>query len=268
MEAGPRGGNMIEQGSDLWNCAAQVERTDPERFASAMAAPVAARAVLFPLYAFNAEVARAPWVTAEPMIAEMRLQWWRDALDEIATGGAVRRHEVVVPLAQVLDAEGCAVLDRLIEARRLDIEKAPFDDEDALWRYLQSTGGGLMQVAARCLGDRDGRAAHSLGTAVGLMQYLKAVPELEAKAKLPLPDGRHEAVQRLAERGLQEIRVARQARAAVPKSARVAFLPGALAVTVLRRAKSDPDRVKAGALMPSEATVRLMRLKTGFLGGF
>ena len=35
-----------------------------------MAAPVAARRVLFPLYAFNVEVARAPWVTQEAMIAE------------------------------------------------------------------------------------------------------------------------------------------------------------------------------------------------------
>ena len=51
-----------------------------------MAAPVEARRVLFPLYAFNVEVARAPWVTSEPMIGEMRLQWWRDALEEIARG--------------------------------------------------------------------------------------------------------------------------------------------------------------------------------------
>ena len=44
-------------------CAALVARGDPDRFLSAMAAPVAARAVLFPLYAFNLEVAKAPWLT-------------------------------------------------------------------------------------------------------------------------------------------------------------------------------------------------------------
>lgn len=63
-------------------CAALVARGDPDRFAAIMAAPPAARARLFPLYAFNLEVARAPWVTKEPMIAEMRLQWWRDVLAE------------------------------------------------------------------------------------------------------------------------------------------------------------------------------------------
>ena len=81
---------------DWHACAAIVEKGDPDRFLAAMAAPVAARRVLFPLYALNIEVARAPWVTEEAMIAEMRLQWWRDALAEIAAGGQVRRHEVGV----------------------------------------------------------------------------------------------------------------------------------------------------------------------------
>ena len=50
-------------------CAALVERSDPDRFRATMAAPVAARRVLFPIYAFNVEVTRAPWVTQEVMIA-------------------------------------------------------------------------------------------------------------------------------------------------------------------------------------------------------
>jgi phytoene synthase len=39
-------------------CAALVERSDPDRFRATMAAPVAARRVLFPIYAFNVEVTR------------------------------------------------------------------------------------------------------------------------------------------------------------------------------------------------------------------
>jgi len=101
-------------------CADIVRKGDPERFLAAMAAPPAARRVLFPLYAFNVEVSRAPWVTEEPMIAEMRLQWWRDALEEIAAGGAVRSHEVTVELAAVLDGEAAKALDRSIAARRWD----------------------------------------------------------------------------------------------------------------------------------------------------
>ena len=94
----------------LQACADLVRKGDPDRFLAAMAAPPAARRVLFPLYAFNVEVSRAPWLTSESMIAEMRLQWWRDVLEEIRAGGAVRRHEVVDALVPVLDAEGAAQL--------------------------------------------------------------------------------------------------------------------------------------------------------------
>ena len=105
----------------LQACANLVAKGDPDRFAATMAAPVAARRVLFPFYAFNLEVARAPWVTQEPLIAEMRLQWWADALDEIARGGPVRRHEVTDALGRSLGAGGCdhpAADSRCAAARR------------------------------------------------------------------------------------------------------------------------------------------------------
>ncbi|MBN7784052.1 squalene/phytoene synthase family protein [Ponticoccus gilvus] len=253
-------------GSDLHGCAELVQRADPERFRAVMAAPVAARAALFPIYAFNIEVARAPWVTAEPMIAEMRLQWWRDALDEIRAGGAVRRHAVVTPLAQVLDAEGAALLDGVVEARRLDIEKAPFANRGALMAYLAATGGALMQAAARALGDRDGRAALALGTGSALAGYLRAVPELEARGKLPLPDGRPEAVAELARQGLARLAEARALRGTVVGEARPALLAAAMAAPVLRRASDAPARVAQGGLMPPEAQVRARWLWVGMTG--
>ena len=72
-------------------CAELVQRGDPDRFLAVMAAPVGVRAQLLPLYAFNLEVARAPWVTQEPLIAEMRLQWWRDVVENAGSGVGVWR---------------------------------------------------------------------------------------------------------------------------------------------------------------------------------
>ena len=94
-----------------------VAKGDPDRFDACMAAPVAARAVLFPIYAFNVEVSRATWAVSEPMIGEMRLQWLQDALDDIANGKAARKHEVITSLADVLDSEGAQILDQLVRAR-------------------------------------------------------------------------------------------------------------------------------------------------------
>lgn len=201
-------------------CAGLVQRGDPDRFRAVMAAPVDLRRMLFPLYAFNLEVARAPWVTKEPLIAQMRLQWWADALGEIALGGAVRRHEVVTPLAQVLDGQGARDLGDLVEARRADIDGDPPASQDALTRYLDRTAGTLLWTGARLAGATDAPALRDAGLAQGMAAYLKAVPDLVDKNRNPLPPGEpHDVIADLANTGLAALdrfaqtRIERPARA-------------------------------------------------------
>jgi phytoene/squalene synthetase len=226
----------------LQACAELVQRADPDRFLAAMAAPPAARAVLFPLYAFNVEVARAPWVTEEPMIAEMRLQWWRDALSEIAGDGPVRAHQVTDPLARVLDADGAALLDRLIQARRWDIYRDPFQDAGHFEDYLDATAGHLAWVSARSLGATTGEAAvRDIAFASGLANWFLAIPQLQARGRIPLVDGRVPAIRDLAAQGLQRL-----ARARAPRASRAALLATWRAGALLRQARAHPDRVAAG----------------------
>lgn len=262
---------MIAPGTDLYACAQIVERGDPERFHTVMTAPPAARVVLFPLYAFNVEVSRAPWVTKEPMIAEMRLQWWRDALAEIAEGGLVRRHEVVTPLALAIDKDSARALDDLVAARRSDIETAPFAESAALKSYLRATGGGLMHAAARGLAGahwdaEQAAAATALGTAAGLVSYLRAIPALEAAGKRPLADGRPEAIRALANWGLEVLETAPIR--LLPRQVRPALIPAAGTRLMLRRVAQQPARVAAGAISPSEARLRWARLWSASTGRF
>ena len=136
--------------SDDFNaCAELVQKGDDVRFRAAMASPVAARAVLFPLYALNVEVARAPWVTSEAMIAEMRLQWWYDVLEAIVQGEPVNRHSVATPLAEILTPAQAKDLQKMVEARRWDIYKDPFEDQTALETYIRDTSAVLVRVAAQ-----------------------------------------------------------------------------------------------------------------------
>lgn len=236
--------------ADLTACAGLVQRGDPDRFRAVMAAPVAARAALFPLYAMNVEVARAPWVTAEAMIAEMRLQWWRDALEEIAGGGAVRRHEVVTPLAAALTPDLARALVPLVEARRWDIYRDPFADLAAFQAHLDATAGTLLWVAARMLGAADKGVIRDLGYAQGLAGWLRAVPGLEARGRIPMVDGRAEAVRDLARDGLARLDRARRSRAAVSPEAAPALLAAWQTGAVLRRALRDPMAVAEGRLDP------------------
>ncbi len=218
-------------------CAALVERGDPDRFLAVMAAPAHARAQLFPLYAFNLEVARAPWVTQEPLIAEMRLQWWRDVV-ESAASGAARAHEVAGPLHDLIRDFGLPVdvLDRLISARRWDIHKEPHHDFAALETYLEDSGAGLIWLAARALGAPDAaeNAVRAYGWAAACANYLRAVPDLAARGRQPLPEGVHAAD--LAQQGLKRLDAARKARASVPRGVAPALLVGWQTEGLLRQA--------------------------------
>jgi phytoene synthase len=254
---------------DLNACAALVEKADPDRFAATMASPVAARQVLFPLYAFNVEVARAPWVTQESMIAEMRLQWWRDALEEIAEGASVRRHEVVTPLSRVLDRDDASRLDRLVAARRWDIYRDPFEDGDHFRRYIDETAVGPMFVAAHAIArtadvalSPDVEAAlQALGHATGLARFLQAVPALEAQGRVPLLDGRSESVAQLAARALALCPTVTVIHRLLPKPVRPAVSEAFQTRALLTQAVREPRRVASGrlALNPLRRSLLLLR---------
>lgn len=247
-------------------CAALVERADPERFAAAMAADPGDRAALFTLYAFNAELARAPWASKEAMIAEMRLQWWHDVIEAEASGPAAP-HEVASPLGVLIRSRALplAPFVAMVAARRWDIYRDPHADEAALWAYLEDTGGALMLLAHRALGGNaaaDG-AARSLGAAAALANYLRAVPRLEELGRIPLVDGRTEAVAALARTGLDRLAAARGAGVA-----RGAALGAVLTRPVLDMAVAEPGRVAAGALILPEFTRRRRLLWQSLTGRF
>ncbi|TYB91136.1 squalene/phytoene synthase family protein [Oceaniovalibus sp. ACAM 378] len=253
----------------LQACAEMVKKGDPDRFLAVMAAPPAARAVLFPIYAFNVEVARAPWVTKESMIAEMRLQWWRDALEEIAAGGVLRRHEVVVPLAHSLAGlaadEGTGRLDRLIVARRSDIDSDPFENAAAIDSYLSDTGGGLMRVAASALGAgaEEHEQAQALGSVGAFANYLLAVPALIAAGKQPLPQDAEPWIAEQSDIYLKRFESNRKAQSGALRHAALSVWR---ARGILRHSLRDPAAVIEGRLQGAEFARRAGLLRAQLFG--
>lgn len=250
--------------ADLTACAALVQQGDADRFAATMASPVAARRILFPLYAFNVEVSRAPWVTKEPIIAEMRLQWWRDALEEISDSRPPRRHDVVTPLAQALTPDQARALDGLVDARRWDIGSEPFDDETALRAYLDATTGTLLWVAAAALGApaQDEVKLRQTARAVALANWMLALPELEARGKRPMHDGRPETLATLAQTALKDL----QAQRGLSPASRLALLSGWRARHILKTTARHPGRVARGALVTADLQRSLSLIRARLTG--
>ncbi|MCR9256067.1 MAG: squalene/phytoene synthase family protein [Alphaproteobacteria bacterium] len=170
-----------------------MRRQDPDRFAATMLAPGTLRPALWTLLAFNQEIAKTREVVSEPTIGLIRLQWWRDAVDE-AFAGSPRRHQVVEPLAAVLREHGLerSKIDALIDAREQDFDASPFGDLDSIVAYARATNARLHDVLADLLGvapdDGDTRDALSAGAiAWALAGIARAVPIAIGDGTVALP---------------------------------------------------------------------------------
>jgi hypothetical protein len=84
---------------------ARLKRADEARWLATRYAHAEGRKRLVALYLLHLELARA-LQAKEPMLGKIRIQWWRETIDQIAahlTGkGAVRRHDLSEELARVL----------------------------------------------------------------------------------------------------------------------------------------------------------------------
>ena len=250
---------------DIAACAALVEKGDPDRFLATMAAPPAARPALFTLYAANLEIARAPWVTKEPLIARMRLQFWRDTVADPANPPA---HEVAGPLARVIAQHRLppGLFDTMITARERDIDPVPFPDAAALWAYLEDTSGSLMAIALRALRSDVDEHARDWGAAQGLANYLAAVPSLTALGRQPLPDPSGRAIAALAAEGLDRLARARAARRKIAPQARPALLAAWRAGPLLNQAARRPESVAQATLTQSEFVRRATLIRAVVFG--
>lgn len=101
-----------------------VRGGDRDRFLGALFAPEPRRAGLLALLAFDHELARTRIVTREPMLARIRLEWWREAMAEAAGTAMPRAQPVVESLSETVRRHGLAVekLVALIDAREEEIE--------------------------------------------------------------------------------------------------------------------------------------------------
>ena len=128
-------------------------------------------------------------VVSEPILGQIRLQWWRDALDEIYAGKKPRRHEVVEPLAEAVLGCGLdrALLDGMIAAREQDLAGEPPSSLAALETYLAATSSNLLQAQLAVLGAELAEAARLIGIAWGLVGLIRALPYHAAAKMLYIP---------------------------------------------------------------------------------
>ena len=153
-------------------CADAVRRVDAERYAASLLAPPASREPLLAVYAFAHEIAKIASIVSEPMLGEIRLQWWRETIDGVFAG-TPRRHETAQALAAAVSEHDLprAPFDALIDAHAFDFYQSPMPSLPALEAYCDAVYGGPMRLGCIVLGAADGmkgRAENDLARAAAL----------------------------------------------------------------------------------------------------
>ncbi|WP_417448884.1 phytoene/squalene synthase family protein [Kordiimonas sp.] len=157
-----------------------VREDDLERYYITLFAPSWAQPQLWALFAFNQEVAKTRENVSEPMIGEIRLQWWREALEGISNGKP-REHPVVQALSGVTAFTRIRpMLDEIIDGREQDLSTEVATDFKSLAAYADKVGGALCVAAAYILDGgipaSDISAARATGRVWAMIGILRALP--------------------------------------------------------------------------------------------
>lgn len=169
-----------------------LRRLDRDRYFATLLLTGPAREALTALYAFNADVATIRDRAREPAAGEVRLQWWRDAL-EGEGHGAVRQNPLAEALLETIASYGLPVppLVRLLNARRFDLYDDPMPDISSFEGYAGETSSVLFQLGAMILNKgqpvESGDAAGYLGVAQALAGHLRAAGYYAAQGRVFLP---------------------------------------------------------------------------------
>jgi phytoene synthase len=241
------------------HCEQLVRAADKDRFLATLFAPAQRRGPLYALYAFNAEVARVRELVHNPAAGEIRLQWWRDALERPGTGEA-RANPIASAVLDTIVRFRLPVpaLMDLIEARSFDLYNDPMPTLATLEGYASKTSSGLIDFAARILEARPAdiaTAVHHAGLAFAITGLLRAFPLHVSRGQIYLPlelAKRHgvkpkdilaghasteldSALAELRQVARSHFDAYRQASAAIPASVAPAFLPLVLVPLYLDR---------------------------------
>jgi phytoene/squalene synthetase len=237
-------------------CAAIVARDDPRLHATALFAPEPGRSRLMALYAFDIELSRAAGASAEPLIARMRLQWWRDIAKAALAGAEPPVHEMAGPFARLVRGHGlpAQLIEAPIAAREaeLDVRLGGRFDADAFARWTDARFGALAALAAHLLTAGDAASvalARRAGPVLGAAFALRHAGTAPAADRLLLPGLTPEDRAALA-RG-ETTEHAREVVARVAAEARDAL-------AALRRDRGLADRRAVPALLPLVGAGRVL----------
>ncbi|KAI0526202.1 squalene/phytoene synthase [Xylaria bambusicola] len=209
-------------------CIAQLRQSDYDSFLIRNFIPQSRRDAYDAFRALNLELVRLPELVSNPAIGQLRVQFWRDAINNTFAGRPPKEpimlllHDVLLRLAETSSQSNPSSIKfwllRMISTREKHMDNRPFPSLSALEDYAENTYSTLMYSTLATLSIQsthmDHLASH-IGKACGIAAVCRGIPVLASPApSVKSPDGANVAASRnpvlllpldiMAETGLRE----------------------------------------------------------------
>jgi phytoene synthase len=174
-------------------CEAAIRAADRDRWLASLFAPAEIRPYLHALYAFNLEIARVRDLVSDPLPGEMRLQWWRDAIEGVARGevSGYPQAAALLDTIQRFRLPTKPLID-MIEARTFDLYDDLMPSIGDLEGYCGETSSALIRFATIILAGGEephcADCAGHAGVAYALTGLLRAFAWSCARGQVFLPE--------------------------------------------------------------------------------
>jgi phytoene synthase len=184
-------GRAAQPNGDYAYCEGLLRREDRDRWLASLFVPRAPRPHIHALYAFSLEIARVREIVSEPLLGEIRFQWWRDALEGAADAKAnpvaaalldtIARFDLPEePLLELISARGHGLYGDAIESVNAEA-------------YTEATCSNLLRLAALILDGAEAAASRDAalhaGIAYGITGLIRALPWHCARGQVFVPAG-------------------------------------------------------------------------------
>lgn len=174
------------------HCLETVRRDDRDRYLLCVLAPATCRPALLALHAFNVAISRIPETVSEPILGQIRLQWWHEAIAAIYDKWTPPAHPIIAALTDVIARHhlGRESFERMLRARERDLEDWRPATLAELEGYATETAGEVLALSMIILGEKDEAAlalGRTAGVAFGLVGILRAIAYQAHRRRFLIP---------------------------------------------------------------------------------
>lgn len=156
-----------------------LKQNDYFRYMASLFAPQAHRPHLQILLLLYQEIGKICSITPEPMVARIRLQWWREAIDNAYNNKGLADHPILPALRELIQSYNIdyALFESLVDAFETELDALPVKNVDALDTYFSKQNTPFADLCCAVLGVSGPDSLLHMAVAWSYMNMLRSLTQ-------------------------------------------------------------------------------------------